>query len=214
MGGGSPARGGNRRSRKAFQGLCGGTAAVRAGALQGAASDRSPSTIPAPVAGASPAAHRFHPAEDLHPRADAQAHHIAGMARRAPIDGQVLLLCHMRRHPPLPHVLDTVLGCRSRDRPPACAAGSQTDREVHQQTVAVPVRAWPRNTILASLPGPLRSRHPSGVVMLACVSLLRRSPRKSTDGLPGSSSVVGGNGSSLGRKILGWPRPRSGSRPH
>ena len=40
-----------------------------------------------------------------------------------------------------------------------------------------------------------------GSVVLACVSLRRRSPRKSTDGLPGSSSVDG-NGSSLDRKLL------------
>ena len=110
-GGGSPKRGGNRRSQKAFQGLCGGPAAVRAGALQGAASDRSPSTILAPVAGASQATHRLHPAEDpLRPLAATQTHRVAGMARRAPVDGRVLLLRHMRCYPPRPDVLDTVLG--------------------------------------------------------------------------------------------------------
>ncbi len=58
-GGGAPARDGNRRSRKAFQRLSGGPETVRAGAWQGAASDRSPSAIPASVAGVSPAAHRL-----------------------------------------------------------------------------------------------------------------------------------------------------------
>ena len=52
-----------------------------------------PGTVHAPVARAPQAAHGLHPAEDLlHPLAQAEAHGVAGMTRRATIDGRVLLL--------------------------------------------------------------------------------------------------------------------------
>ena len=136
---------------------------------RGAASDRSPSTIPAPVAGASQATHRLHPAEDLlHPLADTQAHRIAGMARRAPVDGRVLLL------------RDIVLGV-------VAAVGPQR----------------------TGLPAPFP--HPAPPVPVARLIV------KSTNELPGSSPVTGGDGSSLGRighilnppqrAVLGHPFP-------
>src|SRR3712207_3310700 len=58
------------------------------------------------------------------------------------------------------------------------------------------------NASLASLPLPLRSRRASGSVVLAWVAFERRSPRKSTVGLPGSSTGSEGAASSLGRKLL------------
>ena len=48
-------------------------------------------------------------------------------------------------------------------------------------------------TNLASFPLPLRIRRASGSVVLRWVVFDRFSPRKSTDGLPGSPSVFGGS---------------------
>ena len=69
----------------------------------------------APAAGALPASRRLHPAEDLlHPLADAQAHRMAGRARRAIVKGRVLLLlpCDMRGCPSRPDVPHAVLTVR------------------------------------------------------------------------------------------------------
>ena len=77
--------------------------------------------------------------------------------------------------------------------------------------MAVPVRAWPRNASLASFPGPVRSRRASGSVVLAWDSLLRRSPRKPTDGLPGSSSVTGSAGDWTSRSRTAAKRSACGN---
>ena len=83
-----------------------------------------PGTVHASVAGALQIAHRLHPAEDhLHPLAEAQVHGIAGMPRRATVDGQVLLPGHMRGHPSRPDVPHAVLGV-------VAAIGTQRARSV------------------------------------------------------------------------------------
>ena len=65
------------------------------------------------------------------------------------------------------------------------------------------IRACPRYDNLAPLPFPFRANRASGSVVLAWVALDRRSPRKSTVGLPGSSGTgSGARGPSVRRKLF------------
>jgi hypothetical protein len=59
------------------------------------------------------------------------------------------------------------------------------DFDVHDQAVAILHQQIPRVT--DSLPSPFFAKSASGSVFDACVSFDRRSPRKLTVGLPGSS---------------------------
>ena len=89
---------------------------------------------------------------------------------------------------------------QTRDHLPLGRAGSRADRKVHQQAVTVLHQGVAQERLPGLLP-PLRSSRALGSVVLAWVTLLQRSPGKSTDGLSRSSSV-GVSGLSLGRMFL------------
>ena len=64
------------------------------------------------------------------------------------------------------------------------------------------IRACPMKQSFASLPFPFLYSRASGSVVLWWVAFERFSPWKSTDGLPGSSSVVVGGSPSFGLKLF------------
>src|SRR5574340_662814 len=86
------------------------------------------------------------------------------------------------------------------------------------QTCALPISwrfsisTWPRKHSFASWPAAFLYNRASGSVVEAWVALVRRSPRKSTLGLPGSSVGGGGTGSAFFLKLF-WPAQASISVP-
>ena len=62
------------------------------------------------------------------------------MARRASVDGQVLLLRHMRRHPPAADGLDTVLGVVAAVGPQRARAVAPFPHPVQEFRHCIPLR--------------------------------------------------------------------------
>src|SRR6266571_1350790 len=166
---------------------------------------RQTGPVDAPIPGAPESTDGLHPTKDLlNPLADPLAHAIAGMPggssinRAAPTTG---VLSNVRRDP----AGSRRFFARSKSSGTASRSAVPVASDTWKST-SIPfrfsIRAWPMNTSFASFPLPLRSRRASGSVVLSCVAFERFSPWKSTDGLPGSSSVLWGGSPSRGLKLF------------
>lgn len=163
---------------------------------------------------------RLHPAEHLlDPFTDAQARSVRGVPGCALVQRTAALLGRdVRRDARFAKSLDEIadvvaagatectaaffpsLPSISRAASRSAVPVASVSRVSTTKPLRFSIRTWPCSASSDSVPL-RRARRASGSVVDSCVAFVRRSPRKSTVGLPGSPSLFGG-GPSLGFRLF------------